>query len=182
MIKEDLQNFFYKFLSKNTKYPCILEEIELSHEDIKMLGGYPIIRYAVDEIETTAEGILISQEKANDKIIEKYKFNASYMLTFNVFYKSDKPYSIDDLIYELSNNKQFTRATQNIDNTKLSFKDIVLRGKLNIVNVNEYLQDQTISNDRYQQTFIIDVVREHIIPIAKQEIIKEENDNEISDK
>lgn len=182
MIREDLENFFYKFLSENTNYPCILEDIELSHEDIKEIGGYPLIRYAVDEIDTEAEGRLVTSLRQNDEIIETHVFNASYMLTFNVFYKSDKPYNIDNLIYELSNNKQFTRLVQNLNKTNLSFKDIVPRGNLNIVNTDEYLQNQTVSNDRYQQTFIVDVIREYRIPIAKQEIIEEVKNNEIGNK
>ena len=53
------------------------------------------------------------------------------------------------------------------------FKDIVLRGELKITNINDYLQQQTISRYRYQQNFIVDIEREDIIPIAKKSIMKE---------
>ena len=183
MIREDLEKFFYNFLSRNTNYPCILEKEEISHDDIKLFGGYPLIRYAIDEIDTTAEGILVEKSLINkDELSEKHTFNASYMLTFSVYYKSDKPYNIDNLLYELSNSKQFTRLIQNLSKDNLSFKDIVMRGKVEIINTDEYLQEQTISKDRYQQIFIVDVVREYRIPIAKQENIKEVTINENGNK
>lgn len=171
-IKEDLINFWYEYLSKRTTYPCILSSVELSDDDIRAFKGYPLIRFDVIEVNTESEGYLVSREiKGN--LIEKYIFNAEYMLEIQVYYKSDKKFDLDKLLYELSNKNIFTRYTLNKDFKNRCFKDIVLRGDLKITNINDYLQQQTISRYRYQQNFIVDIEQENIIPLAKIGNIKE---------
>lgn len=171
-IKEDLINFWYEYLSKRTTYPCILSSVELSDDDIRAFKGYPLIRFDVIEINTESEGYLVSRE-IKDDLIEKYIFNAEYMLEIQVYYKSDKKFDLDKLLYELSNKNLFTRYTLNKDFKNRCFKDIVLRGDLKITNINDYLQQQTISRYRYQQNFIVDIEQENIIPLAKIGNIKE---------
>lgn len=171
-IKEDLINFWYEYLSKRTTYPCILSSVELSDDDIRAFKGYPLIRFDVIEINTESEGYLVSRE-IKDNLIEKYIFNAEYMLEIQVYYKSDKKFDLDKLLYELSNKNIFTRYTLNKDFKNRCFKDIVLRGDLKITNINDYLQQQTISRYRYQQNFIVDIEQENIIPLAKIGNIKE---------
>lgn len=171
-IKEDLINFWYEYLSKRTTYPCILSSVELSDDDIRAFKGYPLIRFDVIEINTESEGYLVSRE-IKDDLIEKYIFNAEYMLEIQVYYKSDKKFDLDKLLYELSNKNIFTRYTLNKDFKNRCFKDIVLRGDLKITNINDYLQQQTISRYRYQQNFIVDIEQENIIPLAKIGNIKE---------
>lgn len=172
-IKEDLIKFWYEYLSNRTTYSCILSSVELSDDDIRGFKGYPLIRFDVIEINTESEGCLVSREFREGDLIEKYLFNAEYMLEIQVFYKSNKKFDLDKLLYELSNKNIFTRYILSKDFKNNCFKDIVLRGELKITNINDYLQQQTISRYRYQQNFIVDIEREDIIPIAKKSIMKE---------
>ncbi len=77
------------------------------------------------------------------------------MLEFNVYSRGNKPANVDKLLYELSNANIFSRYVNSIDKTKLRFKDLVLRDKINIINVNEFLQDQSVTKYRYQQQFLV---------------------------
>lgn len=171
-IKKDLISFWYKYLSDRTSYPCFLDTVELSDEDIKGYGGYPIIKFNVIEIDSTNEGILPTSKK-NEEIEETYKFQARYMLEFNVYSRGNKPVNVDKLLYELSNANIFSRYVNTIDKTKLRFKDLVLRDKINIINVNEFLQEQSVIKYRYQQQFLAEVVTNYIVPKAKTAIIEE---------
>ncbi len=171
-IKKDLISFWYKYLSDRTSYPCFLDTVELSEEDIKGYGGYPIIKFNVIEVDSTSEGILPISKK-NEEIEETYKFQARYMLEFNVYSRGNKPANVDKLLYELSNSNIFSRYANSIDKTDLRFKDLVLRDKMNIIDVNEFLQDQPVTRYRYQQNFLAEVRKQYIVPKAKIETIEE---------
>lgn len=171
-IKKDLISFWYKYLSNRTSYPCFLDTVELSDEDIKGYGGYPIIKFNVIEVDSTSEGILPISKK-NEEIEETYKFQARYMLEFNVYSRGNKPANVDKLLYELSNSNIFSRYANSVNKTDLAFKDLVLRDKMNIINVNEFLQDQPVTRYRYQQNFLAEVRKQYIVPKAKIETIEE---------
>ena len=169
-IKEGLEEFWYEYLSNRTEYPCLLSDVELSEEDIEQYGGYPLIKFSILEVNTTSEGYLTTR-KIDEEIIEEYVFNAEYMLELQVYFKSDKPFNLDKLLYDLSNENIFTRYTMNKENE--FFRDMALRGKLKIVNINNFLQNQSVSRYSYQQNFIIDILRNDLIPRAKKaEIIE----------
>ena len=174
-IKKDLISFWYKYLSDRTSYPCFLDTVELSDEDIKNYGGYPIIKFNIIEVDSTNEGILPTSKDIGE-IEETYNFQARYMLEFNVYSRGNKPANVDKLLYELSNSNIFSRYANSIDKADLRFKDLVLRDKINIINVNEFLQDQPVTRYRYQQNFLAEVVTKYIIPKAKVAIIEEVKD------
>ena len=171
-IKKDLISFWYKYLSDRTSYPCFLDTVELSDEDIKGYGGYPIIKFNVIEVDSTSEGILPTSKDIGE-IEETYNFQARYMLEFNVYSRGNKPANVDKLLYELSNNNIFSRYANSVNKTDLAFKDLVLRDKMNIINVNEFLQDQPVTRYRYQQNFLAEVRKQYIVPKAKIETIEE---------
>lgn len=171
-IKKDLISFWYKYLSDRTSYLCFLDTVELSDEDIKDYGGYPIIKFNVVEVDSTNEGILPISKDIGE-IEETYNFQARYMLEFNVYSRGNKPANVDKLLYELSNSNIFSRYANSIDKTDLTFKDLVLRDKMNIINVNEFLQDQPVTRYRYQQNFLAEVRKQYIVPKAKIETIEE---------
>lgn len=171
-IKKDLISFWYKYLSDRTSYPCFLDTVELSDEDIKGYGGYPIIKLNVIEVDSTSEGILPTSKDIGE-IEETYNFQARYMLEFNVYSRGNKPANVDKLLYELSNNNIFSRYANSVNKTDLAFKDLVLRDKMNIINVNEFLQDQPVTRYRYQQNFLAEVRKQYIVPKAKIETIEE---------
>lgn len=174
-IKKDLISFWYKYLSDRTSYPCFLDTVELSDEDIKGYGGYPIIKFNIIEVDSTSEGILPTSKDIGD-IEETYNFQARYMLEFNVYSRGNKPANVDKLLYELSNSNIFSRYANSIDKTDLRFKDLVLRDKMNIIDVNEFLQDQPVTRYRYQQNFLAEVRKQYIVPKAKIETIEEVKD------
>ncbi|WP_306583717.1 hypothetical protein [Fusobacterium ulcerans] len=171
-IRKDLISFWYKYLSDRTSYPCFLDTVELSDEDIKGYGGYPIIKFNIIEVDSTSEGILPTSKDIGE-IEEIYNFQARYMLEFNVYSRGNKPANVDKLLYELSNSNIFSRYANSIDKTDLTFKDLVLRDKMNIINVNEFLQDQPVTRYRYQQNFLAEVRKQYIVPKAKIETIEE---------
>lgn len=171
-IKKDLISFWYKYLSDRTSYPCFLDTVELSDENIKGYGGYPIIKFNVIEVDSTNEGILPTSKDIGE-IEETYNFQARYMLEFNVYSRGNKPANVDKLLYELSNSNIFSRYANSIEKTNLAFKDLVLRDKMNIINVNEFLQDQPVTRYRYQQNFLAEVRKQYIVPKAKIETIEE---------
>lgn len=171
-IKKDLISFWYKYLSDRTSYPCFLDTVELSDEDIKGYGGYPIIKFNVIEVDSTSEGILPTSKDIGE-IEETYNFQARYMLEFNVYSRGNKPANVDKLLYELSNSNIFSRYANSVNKTDLAFKDLVLRDKMNIINVNEFLQDQPVTRYRYQQNFLVEVRKQYIVPKAKIETIEE---------
>lgn len=171
-IKKDLISFWYKYLSDRTSYPCFLDTVELSDEDIKGYGGYPIIKFNVIEVDSTSEGILPTSKDIRE-IEETYNFQARYMLEFNVYSRGNKPANVDKLLYELSNSNIFSRYANSVNKTDLAFKDLVLRDKMNIINVNEFLQDQPVTRYRYQQNFLAEVRKQYIVPKAKIETIEE---------
>lgn len=171
-IKKDLISFWYKYLSDRTSYPCFLDTVELSDEDIKGYGGYPIIKLNVIEVDSTSEGILPTSKDIGE-IEETYNFQARYMLEFNVYSRGNKPANVDKLLYELSNSNIFSRYANSVNKTDLAFKDLVLRDKMNIINVNEFLQDQPVTRYRYQQNFLAEVRKQYIVPKAKIETIEE---------
>lgn len=171
-IKKDLISFWYKYLSDRTSYPCFLDTVELSDENIKGYGGYPIIKFNVIEVDSTSEGILPTSKDIGE-IEETYNFQARYMLEFNVYSRGNKPANVDKLLYELSNSNIFSRYANSVNKTDLAFKDLVLRDKMNIINVNEFLQDQPVTRYRYQQNFLAEVRKQYIVPKAKIETIEE---------
>lgn len=171
-IKKDLISFWYKYLSDRTSYPCFLDTVELSDEDIKGYGGYPIIKFNIIEVDSTSEGILPTSKDIGE-IEETYNFQARYMLEFNVYSRGNKPANVDKLLYELSNSNIFSRYANSVNKTDLAFKDLVLRDKMNIINVNEFLQDQPVTRYRYQQNFLAEVRKQYIVPKAKIETIEE---------
>lgn len=171
-IKKDLISFWYKYLSDRTSYPCFLDTVELSDEDIKGYGGYPIIKFNVIEVDSTSEGILPTSKDIGE-IEETYNFQARYMLEFNVYSRGNKPANVDKLLYELSNSNIFSRYANSVNKTDLAFKDLVLRDKMNIINVNEFLQDQPVTRYRYQQNFLAEIRKQYIVPKAKIETIEE---------
>jgi hypothetical protein len=146
--------------------------VELSDEDIKGYGGYPIIKFNVIEVDSTSEGILPTSKDIGE-IEETYNFQARYMLEFNVYSRGNKPANVDKLLYELSNSNIFSRYANSVNKTDLAFKDLVLRDKMNIINVNEFLQDQPVTRYRYQQNFLAEVRKQYIVPKAKIETIEE---------
>lgn len=93
-IKKDLISFWYKYLSDRTSYPCFLDTVELSDEDIKGYGGYPIIKFNVIEVDSTSEGILPTSKDIGE-IEETYNFQARYMLEFNVYSRGNKPANVE---------------------------------------------------------------------------------------
>lgn len=171
-IKKDLISFWYKYLSDRTSYPCFLDTVELSDEDIKGYGGYPIIKFNIIEVDSTSEGILPTSKDIGE-IEETYNFQARYMLEFNVYSRGNKPANVDKLLYELSNSNIFSRYANSINKTDLTFKGLVLRDKVNIIDVNEFLQDQPVTRYRYQQNFLAEVRKQYIVPKAKIETIEE---------
>lgn len=171
-IKKDLISFWYKYLSDRTSYPCFLDTVELSDENIKGYGGYPIIKFNIVEVDSTSEGILPTSKDIGE-IEETYNFQARYMLEFNVYSRGNKPANVDKLLYELSNSNIFSRYANSVNKTDLAFKDLVLRDKMNIINVNEFLQDQPVTRYRYQQNFLAEVRKQYIVPKAKIETIEE---------
>ena len=167
-ILNDLSEYWYKILSTNTlNYPCILKSIELSEDDLAVMG-YPHIRYEILEVNELSEGVLYTRSLENDKINERFNFSSRYLLDFDLYFKSDESCDIDDLKMKISNHLLMSRISQNYDYTNKGFSNLVLRDSLQERPVLDIFQDQTINRNNYQQPFVIDIVRNNEVYRAKE--------------
>lgn len=168
-VKSELEGVWCEFISDIINYPCVLQRIE-NTEGL----GFPIAKVSVDEVNLNSEGVIpVKTVKDLDTLEVNYKYNSEYILTLNFYFKSDKEFNVDDLVLKMSNYKVFNNEIDKYIKNSETFKKIALRGNLEVVNTNEFLESQTVSRIRYQQNFLVEISRSYEIPRAKKEVLKE---------
>lgn len=168
-LKEQLEKFWYKYLTSYTKYPCILADVNINDIDLKK-HPFPHVRFEIIEVDTTDLNVIpFNVRKVS--LIKNYAFQAKYMLEINVYYTDN--FNLDELIYNLSNPYKFSEYMLRTKLDEFKFDALALRDKLKITNVSQYLQEQKTKRFRYQQYFVIHYVDKQEIPEAKYDNIKE---------
>lgn len=168
-LKEQLEKFWYKYLTSYTKYPCILADVDINDIDLKK-HPFPHVRFEIIEVDTTDLNVIPFNVRKGS-LIKNYAFQAKYMLEINVYYTEN--FNLDKLIYNLSNIYKFSEYISKNKLDGFQFDRIALRDKLKITNVSQYLQEQKTKRFRYQQNFVIHYVDKQEIPEAKYDNIKE---------
>lgn len=164
-IKQQLEEFWYNYITNFTNYPCLLSGQESEEY------SFPRLKFEIIEVGTTDLSVT-STNIYDDGLKRNYSFQAKYKLEINAYYVDN--IDLDDLIFNLSNIYSFTDYTRKIDFSKYKFKDISLRDSLNAVDVSKYLQDQATKRIRYQRNFVIRYETNKEIPSAKIIETKEE--------
>ncbi|MEG3013100.1 MAG: hypothetical protein RR795_01410 [Cetobacterium sp.] len=160
-IRGQLEEIFYKLLSKNTEYNCILKDQEKKNQ-LK----YPRIEFEIIEINENYDILAIDNDydENTHEIIDNYNIISEYMLDFDFIYKSDKSANIDKLKKILTNKFKLSRYFSSLNYDNYDVKDLVVMSDLKIVNKNQFYADQSISINAYSLNFIVQLYDKDMIP------------------
>ncbi|MGL5594723.1 MAG: hypothetical protein ACRCYA_05410 [Cetobacterium sp.] len=178
-VLEGLENFWYDFFKEFTNYEAILRSVELSESDYNDLG-YPLIRYSILDVNKKAEGMLYTRTKKTDKIEERFNFNASYILDFDIYFKAETVIDIERFTNMINNQVLMSRYCKKIDYSKYPFKHMVIRGNLEENPNIDMTNSQTTSRNNYQVRFVVDIITTNDVGYVKSGTIKEEVFNEVN--